>query len=264
MSMKLSGKLSGLVAGFVLALGLAGPAVADELATIKEAGELRIAMTGAYPPFSLIDGQNQVVGFDADIGSEIARRLGVEPVIVTNAWDGILPSLLAGKFDTIVGSMTITDQRQEVVDFVGPYYRSGRAVFVRAGEAGSFGDLASLSGHNVGVTLGETHEKWASEQDGWTVRTYKGLPELLLELENKRIDAIVIDQIPGLVAIKDGKAMEQATLADYPFEGDDRIGIAIRKDNPELMAAMQTALDDMQADGTYEAISMKWIGKDIR
>ncbi len=265
MTIKLSGKLPGILAGIALAIGLAGaPATADELQTIKDAGEMRVAMTGAYPPFSLIDDKNEVVGFDADIGAEIARRLGVEPVIVTNAWDGILPSLLAGKFDAIVGSMTITPARQEVVDFVGPYYRSGRAVFVRAGEAGDFGQLSDLSGRNVGVTLGETHEKWAREQDGWNIKTYKGLPELLLELENGRIDAMVIDQIPGLVAIKDGKAMEQAELSDYPFKGDDEIGIAIRKDNPELKAAMQKALDDMQADGTYEAIAMKWVGRDIR
>ncbi|HUG62407.1 MAG TPA: transporter substrate-binding domain-containing protein [Methylomirabilota bacterium] len=259
MTMTLPKLFAGLAVAFSLSVA---PATADELETIKAAGEMRVAMTGAYPPFSMIDDNNQVVGFDADIGSEIARRLGVEPVIVTNAWDGILPSLLASKFDAVVGSMTITPQRQEVVDFVGPYYRSGRAMFVRQGE--SFSSLSDFSGRTVGVTLGETHEKWARTQDGWSINTYKGLPELLLELENGRIDAMVIDQIPGLVAIKDGKPIEQAELSDLPFDGSDNIGIAIRKGNPELAAAMQKALDDMQADGAYEAIAMKWIGRDIR
>jgi polar amino acid transport system substrate-binding protein len=255
-------KLPTFLAGLAIAVGVAiTPAAAEELETIKGAGEMRIAMTGAYPPFSLIDANNEVVGFDADIGSEIATRLGVKPVIVTNAWDGILPSLLSSKFDAIVGSMTVTPQREEVVDFVGPYYRSGRAVFVREGE--TFSSLADFSGRNIGVTLGETHEKWARTQDGWSIRTYKGLTELLLELENKRIDAIVIDQIPGLVAIKDGKPIQQAELSDLPMEAEN-IGIAIRKGNPELKAAMQKALEDMQADGTYESIAMKWIGRDIR
>jgi polar amino acid transport system substrate-binding protein len=112
-------------------LGFAPVAGADELAQIKDAGQMKIAMSGAYPPFNFINEKNEVVGFDAAIGREIARRLGVEPVIVTTAWDGILAGLLAKKYDTICGSMTITDKRLEVVDFVGPYYRSGRGIFIR-------------------------------------------------------------------------------------------------------------------------------------
>jgi polar amino acid transport system substrate-binding protein len=235
---------------------------ADELGKIKEAGEMKIAMSGAYPPFNFINEKNEVVGFDAAIGREIARRLGVEPVIVTTAWDGILAGLLAEKYDTICGSMTITAKRQKVVDFVGPYYRSGRGIFIRKDD--SFATLADLAGKNIGVTLGETHEKWARTQKGWKIKTYKGLPELFLELENKRIDAIVIDSIPGLLAIKKtGKPIKKMNLPQIEG-GDVNIGIAIRKNNPELKAAMQKALDDMMADGTYTKISNKWIGSDIR
>ena len=235
---------------------------ADELAKIKSAGEMKIAMSGAYPPFNFINEQNEVVGFDAAIGREIANRLGVKPVIVTTAWDGILAGLLANKYDTICGSMTITAKRQEVVDFVGPYYRSGRGIFIR--QNADFKSLDDLKGKNIGVTLGETHEKWARTQTGWKIKTYKGLPELLLELENKRIDAIVIDSIPGLLAIK--KTNKPIKKMDLPsIEGGDvNIGIAIRKNNPELKAAMQKALDDMMADGTYTKISNEWIGSDIR
>jgi polar amino acid transport system substrate-binding protein len=119
-------------------------------------------------------------------------------------------------------------------------------------------------GLNIGVTLGETHEKWARTQKGWNIKTYKGLPELFLELENKRIDAIVIDSIPGLLAIKKtGKPIQKMNLPDIEG-GDVNIGIAIRKNNPELKAAMQKALDDMMADGTYTRISNEWIGSDIR
>jgi polar amino acid transport system substrate-binding protein len=235
---------------------------ADELGKIKDAGEMKIAMSGAYPPFNFIDEKNEVVGFDAAIGREIARRLGVKPVIVTTAWDGILAGLLANKYDTICGSMTITEKRLEVVDFVGPYYRSGRGIFIRKDE--NFASLADLAGKNIGVTLGETHEKWARTQKGWEIKTYKGLPELFLELENKRIDAIVIDSIPGLLAIKKtGMPIKKMDLPEIEG-GDVNIGIAIRKNNPELKAAMQKALDDMMADGTYTQISNEWIGSDIR
>jgi polar amino acid transport system substrate-binding protein len=251
--------LSLLLVGVLCFAALAG---ADELAKIKDAGQMKIAMSGAYPPFNFINEKNEVVGFDAAIGREIARRLGVEPVIVTTAWDGILAGLLAKKYDTICGSMTITAKRQEVVDFVGPYYRSGRGIFIRKDD--SFATLADLTGENIGVTLGETHEKWARTQKGWKIKTYKGLPELFLELENKRIDAIVIDSIPGLLAIKKtGKPIKKMDLPEIEG-GDVNIGIAIRKNNPELKAAMQKALDDMMADGTYTKISNEWIGSDIR
>lgn len=253
-----------LVAAGALALAALMPAAAqaDDLAAVKEAGRIRIAMSGAYPPFNFVNEQNQVVGFDPAIGQEIARRMGVEAEIVTTAFDGIVAGLLAKKFDTVVGSMTITDKRKQVVDFVGPYYHAGRGVFVLDGSAVQ--SLADLKGKTIGVTLGETHEKWAREQDGWSIRTYKGLPELLLELKAGRVDAIVNDNIPVRVAIqKDGEKIRQ--LSTPGIEGGSvAIGIAIRKGNPELQAAMQKALDDMMADGTYEKIAMQWVGTDIR
>ena len=116
----------------------------------------------------------------------------------------------------------------------------------------------------IGVTLGETHEKWAREQGGWTIRTYKGLPELIMELKAGRVDAVVVDYIALLTVIK--QTADPIRMLDIAnIEGAQiGIGIAIRKNNPELKAAMQKALDDMMTDGTYETISTKWIGRDIR
>ena len=255
--------LAGILAAGVLALAALAPAAAqaDDLATIKEAGKIRIAMSGAYPPFNFVKGQNPVGGVDAAIGAAIAKRIGVHE-IVTTAFDGIIAGLLAGKFDTVVGSVTITDKRKEVVDFVGPYYHAGRGVFVLDGS--TVQSLDDLKGKTIGVTLGETHEKWARSQDGWSIRTYKGLPELMLELKAGRVDAIVNDNIPVRVAIeKDGEKIRQLSTPDIEG-GAVAIGIAIRKGNPELKAAMQKALDGMMADGSYEKISKQWVGSDIR
>ena len=135
------------IIGTVLAAGSiafmsAGTVAADELATLKEKGVMRIA-----------------------------------------AWDGIIGGLLANKYDAIVGSMSITEERSKVVDFVGPYYTTKRAIFTKAGSP--ITSVSQLGDVTIGVTLGETHEQWAREQ-GYTVKTYKGLPELLLELENGR------------------------------------------------------------------------------
>jgi len=234
-------------------------ATADEMASIKESGVIRIAMSGAYPPFNFVNESNQVVGFDPAIGADIAKRMGVEVEIVTTAWDGIIGGLLANKYDAIVGSMSVTEERKEVVDFVGPYYTTKRAIFTKPDSGLS--DVSQLAGKTVGVTLGETHEGWARDL-GYDVRTYKGLPELLLELEHGRVDVIVNDSIAAILAMKE-TGQGYVMLVDESAEVIDA-GIAIRKGNPELAAAMQTALDAMMADGTYLEIANKWVGGDIR
>lgn len=242
----------------VTSLSAANFAVAEELDTIKESGVIRIAMSGAYPPFNFVNESNEVVGFDPAIGAEIAKRMGVEVEIVTTSWDGIIGGLLANKYDAIVGSMSITAERQEVVDFVGPYYTTKRAIFAKPGGITMSAELADAK---VGLTLGETHEAWAREQ-GYNVRTYKGLPELLLELEHGRVDVIVNDSIAAILAMKE-TGQKYVMIDDLETE-EFGAGIAIRKGNPELAAAMQSALDELMADGTYLEIANKWVGGDIR
>ena len=235
------------------------PAQAEELDTLREAGTIRIAMSGAYPPFNFVNEQNEVVGFDPAIGIEIANRMGLEAEIVTTAWDGIIAGLLSNRFDAIVGSMTITAERDEVLDFVGPYYTDRRGIFTLEGS--DITSVSQLGDANLGVTLGETHEQWARDE-GYSINTYRGLPELLLELQNGRVDAIVVDSIAAILAAREiGLAITPISDLETPSFG---AGIAIREGNPELAAAMQAALDEMMADGTYEAIAMEWIGADIR
>ena len=251
--------LAALAGSMVLATaGFAPQATAEELDEIREAGVIRIAMSGAYPPFNFVNEQNEVVGFDPAIGTELARRMGLEVEIITTAWDGIIGGLLTNRYDAIVGSMSITEERDEVVDFVGPYYTTKRAIFTKPDSG--ITEVSQLDDARLGVTLGETHEQWAREQ-GYSIRTYKGLPELLLELENGRVDAIVNDSIAAILAMKE-TGQEYVMLE---FETDViPAGIAIREGNPELAAEMQAALDAMMEDGTYLEIANEWVGGDIR
>ena len=156
--------------------------------------------------------------------------------------------------------MSITEERLKVVDFVGPYYSTKRAIFTKAGSP--ITSVSQLADATVGVTLGETHEQWAREQ-GYEVKTYKGLPELLLELENGRVDAIIADSIAVILAAKES-GRDLVALNDLETESVGA-GIAIRQGgNPELKAEMQKALDAMQEDGTYVEIANEWVGGDIR
>lgn len=250
------------LAGSVFFAGTAGfapQAGADELEEIRERGVIRIAMSGAYPPFNFVNEQNEVVGFDPAIGTEMAERMGLEVEIVTTAWDGIIGGLLTNRYDAIVGSMSITEERDEVVDFVGPYYTTKRAVFTKPDSG--ITSVSQLDDIRLGVTLGETHEQWARER-GYSIRTYKGLPELILELENERVDAIVNDSIAAILAMNE-TGQEFVMLDDLETDVIGA-GIAIREGNPELAAEMQAALDAMMEDGTYLEIAEEWVGGDIR
>jgi len=237
-----------------------GTAMAEDLAKVKESGKIRMAMSGQYPPFNFVDEQNQLTGFDVEIGKEIARRIGVEGEALSTAWDGIIAGLLANKYELICGSMAITDERLKSIDFSDPYYRSGAQLFVKKDSAVK--SVQDLKGKKVGVTLGTTYEKWVRENIADAdVRTYKGVPDMILEIANGRIDGFITDKIVGALAIKDkGVPIDLAGGLLY----EEKMGIALRQNNPELKAAINKALTEMKEDGSYKKISMKWLGIDVR
>ena len=233
---------------------------ADDLAAVKEKGEIRMAMSGQYPPFNFVDDKNQLTGFDVEIGSEVAKRIGVKAKPLSTAWDGIIAGLLANKYELICGSMAITEERLKSIDFSDPYYRSGAQLFVKKGSA--IATVKDLDGKKVGVTLGTTYEKWVRENiSGADIRTYKGVPDMILEINSGRIDGFITDKIVGALAIKE-KGVPIALAGDLLYE--EKMGIALRQDNPQLKAAINKALEDMKKDGAYEGISMKWLGIDVR
>jgi len=237
------------------------PNASGDLGAIVQAGELKFALTGQYPPFSFIDTSGSLRGFDVDIGNTIAKRLGVTPTPVATAWDGIIGGLLAGKYDAIIGSMAITDERLKAVDFSDSYYRSGAQLFVR--KQSDIQNIDQMNGKVIGVTLGETYERWLrTNKPRVTLRTYKGLPAILLDLQNRRIDGFVADKIAGLITIRD-RGLDAKPAGDLLYA--ETIGIAVRKGSPKLKAAINKTLEDMIADHTYKSIGDKWLGTaDIR
>lgn len=240
---------------FTVTTGFAG-----ELAKVEKQGVIKFALTGQYPPFNFTDENNKVTGFDVDIGNEIAKRIGVKGVAVTTAWDGIIAGLIAKKYELICGSMAITPKRLKSIDFSDPYYRSGAQVFVK--KDSDIKSVKDLAGKKVGVTLGTTYEGWVRKHiKGATVRTYKGVPSMILETANGRIDAFVTDKIVGALAIKKQHAPLKL-VGNLLYE--EHMGIALRQGNPELKKAINGALAVMKADGTYHSISMKWLGIDVR
>lgn len=231
-------------------------AATGDLEEILHKGELKFALTGQYPPFSFIDTSGNLQGFDVEIGNTVAKRIGVTPTPVTTAWDGIIGGLLAGKYDAIIGSMAITDERLKAVDFSAAYYRSGAQLFVP--KHSDIQNIDQMNGKVIGVTLGETYESWLRiHKPGVTLRTYKGLPAILLDLQNHRIDGFVADKMAGLITIRD-KGLDAKPTGELLYA--ETMGIAVRKSSPQLKAAINKALNDMVADHAYTSIGQKWLG----
>ena len=249
-----------IAAVFLFSIAVVIPCAADELPAIRQQGELAFAMSGQYPPFNFVDENNRLTGFDVEICNAVAGELGARPAPVTTAWDGIVAGLLAGKYDLICGSMAITESRLKSIDFSEPYYRSGAQLFV--GRGSKLESAEELRGKTVGVTLGTTYEEWVRENLPETeVRTYKGVPEMILEVINRRIDGFITDRIVGAIAIDEKKAPIKLV---GPLLYEEQMGIALRKGNPELKKAINAALENIKARDDYRRISMRWLKIDAR
>ena len=248
------------VAGLALAL-LAGVAhAADLLDEVKQRGTLRIAVEGTYPPFNFRDEQGKLTGFDVEIAEAIAAKLGVKPEFTTTEWSGILAGLQAGKYDVIVNQVAATDKRRETFDFSDPYVVSSPQLIVRANEMRKLATPADLKGKTIGVGQGSNYADQARGFEGAEVKVYPGAPEYLQDLATGRIDVALNDSllIPYLqqktrLPIKAGAPIGKVESNAIPF----------RKGNPKFKAAIDKALADLKADGSFVKISSKWFKRDV-
>ncbi len=243
----------------VLALVLAFGGSAAVSAQYMPEDSVSFAMSGAYPPFNFVNVVGELEGFDVDIAREIANRMGLEAELVTTAWDTIIGGLQAKRYDAILGSMAITPARQEQVNFSDPYYISGAQLLVNAdSDIQSPDDLQDAA---LAVVVGTTFEDEANALPGvTTVRLYEAEEMTLQDLQIGRVDGVITDRLIGLY-------MTEEMGLDFRLAGDllyeETIAVAVHKDHPELLEAINVALAEMKEDGTYLEISEKWFGQDI-
>ncbi|AKL93999.1 amino acid ABC transporter substrate-binding protein, PAAT family [Clostridium aceticum] len=231
----------------------------DTLDEIKERGTLTFAMTGAYPPFNFIDEDGTLIGFDIDIADAIAEKIGVEAEPITVLWDGILTGLTSGRFDMIIGSMAITEERLKEVNFSHPYYYDGAQFFGREDLAVS--DLSEIENASVGVVTGTTFQNFLVEMENVTdILQFESDVDNMRAVQQGRSDGLITGLLVGLHGIEKFD-MPLAPIGDPLYI--EEIGIAIRKDDIALLEAVNTALQEIIEDGTYEEISYKWFGTSI-
>ena len=226
--------------------------------TTLEEGKLLMGSDTTYPPFESIGDNGDPEGFDIDIAIELADRLGLELEVVTTAWEGIIPGLKTDKYDILMSAMTITDERQAEIDFSDPYIDSNQSIAVKKGTT----DITSeedLVGKVVGVQVDTTGQFTAEEIAGIKeIRKYDTILLAFQELELGRIDAIMNDYpVNAYLSKMRGQTEVVATVTT-----DEQYGIGVKKGNDQLLEAINEALADMVADGTYDEIFETWFGEE--
>lgn len=244
----------------VATLLIVGGAQADLLDDVKKRGTLRVALEGTYPPFNYRDDKGELAGFDVDIAKALANKLGVKPEFTTTEWSGILAGLQAGKYDVIVNQVAATDKRRETFDFSEPYVVSSPQLIVRANETRPLATAGDLKGKKIGVGQGSNYADLARSIEGAEVKVYPGAPEYLQDLATGRIDVALNDSllIPYLA-----QKTKLPIKAGAPIGAVESNAIPFRKGNPMFKQAIDKALADVKADGSFATISNKWFGRDV-
>ena len=223
---------------------------------------------GAYAPFNYIDQNGELQGFDIEIGNALCAAMKVECEWVTNDWDGIIPALMAKKYDTIVASMSITEDRLKKIDFSDKYYTTP-AKFVRKKGSGIEITRERLSGKTVGVQSATIHEDFLLGEYGDIVeiKTYGTQDDANLDFAAGRVDLLLADSVALLEGLLQTDAGKDAEFVGPDFTDPKYFGlgagIGIRKGETELRDMLNAAIAQIRADGTYERINAKYFDFDV-
>jgi arginine/ornithine transport system substrate-binding protein len=234
----------------------------------KDWSEVRIGVEGAYPPFSSMTPDGDLVGFDIDIAAALCAQMGVECTLVAQDWDGIIPALLANKYDAIIASMSITEERKKKVDFTDRYYNSP-AKFVRRKGSGIEITAEGLDGKTVGVQRATTHDNYLSDvyADTVEIKRYGTQDEAYLDMKAGRLDLLLADSVAmdeGFLQVEGNEDFEFVgpDLADPQWFGEGA-GIAIRQDDDELREMFNAAIVAIRENGVYKSIQDKYFDFNI-
>ena len=217
----------------------------------------KVGIEGAYPPFNNKNASGQVVGFDYDIAMALCAKMKAECEVVTSDWDGIIPALNAKKYDFIVSSLSITDERKNAVDFTDPYY-SNKQQFVAKKGVDFKTDIESLKSKKLGTQRSTQAATWLEDNVGGDISLYDTQENAYLDLSSGRVDALLADKYAIFGWLKDDPAGKDYEFKGNPINEDDKVGIALRKGENDLRTKLNVALKEIKEDGTYKKINDKY------
>ncbi|PKG24766.1 substrate-binding periplasmic protein [Niallia nealsonii] len=229
---------------------------------IKDKGELVIATSGDYRPFTYLGDDNKLTGYDIEWAKAIAKQMGVKPVFETGDFSGLIPGLNQGRFDMVMSSIHVTEERKKSLDFSDPYALDGAVAVVRK-DSLEIADPTEIKGLKVGVNAGSNWETIVRDIGGFKeLKTYPGPTESIADLINERIDTVVLGQASAAAYIKNAPDGNQIEISGKPLDGgeESHIVIALRKGDAELQEAVNKAIAELKEDGTYDELAMKYFG----
>ena len=229
---------------------------------------IKIGVEGAYPPFSKTESDGSLSGFDIDIAYALCEEMGYECTLIKQDWDGMIPALLAQKYDAIIASMSITEERKQKVDFTDKYYQMP-VKFVASEGSGLEISTEGLSGKKIGVQRATTFDSYATDNYGDVAEIvrYTSQEEVLLDLQAGRIDTTLAERAnieEGFLETAAGEGFETVgpDITDPEWFGEG-IGIAVRKGEDDLREEFNDAIEELREDGTYQEINDQYFFYDI-
>jgi polar amino acid transport system substrate-binding protein len=261
-------RLVSLVSTIVGAVFLASLARADVLDDVKKRGEIIIGTEAAYIPYEYFK-DGKIIGYDPDLADIFfVKGLGVKATFVDTAWNGIIPALLAKKFDIIFSGMTITGERAQRVNFSMPYAEATNVILARIDDD-SIKSPEDLNGKVVAATLASAGGKVATEfnaaqkaagKPGFKdFKTYEHYPEAYVDLANKRVDAVVnsLSSVVPMMNEQKGKFKIVKGIQDLKAY----FGVAVRKDDPEMLKFINAQFAAVKSSGELAKLQEKWFGE---
>jgi polar amino acid transport system substrate-binding protein len=251
--------LAGL--GLMAALG-AAPASAKEWKTV------RVGVDATYPPFESVNPQGQIIGWEMDYAAELCKRMKVTCTYQNQDWDGIIPALIAGKFDVIISSMNVTPPRKKLVDFSDVYYATPPVFVGLTSNKSDDVSPAALKGKTIGTQSSTTFANYLNAYYKESeIKLYPGGDEPQLDLKAGRIEYTVTDSIVANTFVEktgEGCCRVVAKIDRIPEIFGPGVGAAFRKEDGDLREMFNTAIAEVDADGTYKTLEQKYFKIDIR
>lgn len=238
-------------------------AVAASTVSAQDKEQIRIAFDVPYEPFEYRTPDGELTGFEVDLARAVCEEMNADCEFVVQAWDGMIPGLLARKYDAIMSSMSITEERAKQVLFSEPYYNTPSAWFAREGIDIEKPTKESLKGKVVGVQRGTTQDSYVTENfaDVVDIKRYTTADDLVLDLDGQRLDLVFLDYPVGEETLL--KKGGYTTVGEEVKLGEG-IAVALRKRDKELAEKFNQALEKLKNDGTYDEIMKKYFDYSIK
>jgi len=224
--------------------------------TLK-AGFLQAGSDTSFPPMEFSDEQGGYIGFDIDLCTALAKKMGLELEVVSTAWDGIIPALMGDRYDIIMSAMSITPERLEQISFTDPYLPGILAISTL--KDAPIADSAGLAGKIVGVQVDTTGQFAVEEVEGVKeIKKYGTILEAFQDLAAGRVEAVVNDEPVNAYVIETNADYAEKFANTGGIVTDNSYGYAVKKESTALLAAMNTALEELRAEGVYAKVLAKW------